>query len=102
MSSGFIAQAREAVARYFTDLDRPDLSRLVLDGDGDDFPEMQMAASLLGTQSQRIARYEDALGQYADPGFWDEGTPGGPLALHDIGEMARNVLAGKSAFFHRD
>lgn len=75
---------------------------MVRDGEGDDFPETRVAADLLAVQVGLLARYEEALDQYADRGFWDETMPGGPLALHDGGLMARNVLGGRPAFFHRD
>lgn len=94
--------AREFVAGYFDALDRADLSRMVRTGEGDDFTEIRAAAGLLATQTERLARYEAALAQYADPDFWDETLPGGTLACHDGGEMARNVLEGKPVFFHRD
>ncbi|GGD43863.1 hypothetical protein [Croceicoccus pelagius] len=97
-----IAQARQAVAEHFLAIDKPHLARIVLDGQGDDFDEVQLAASVLAKQAGTIARYQDALHQYADHGFWDDALPGGPLALHDAGEMARNVLAGRTAFFHGD
>ncbi|SLK04088.1 hypothetical protein SAMN06295987_104339 [Novosphingobium mathurense] len=97
-----LVRAREAAARYFDGLDRSDLSRLALGGGGDDLSEVQVAASLLKAEEERLSRYEGALRQYADRDFWDETMPGGPLALHDGGEMARNVLAGRAAFFHRD
>lgn len=96
------ALAREFAAGWFEAIARPDLSRMVRDGEGDDFAEVRSAALLLAAQAERLARYESALGQYADPEFWDEGFPGGPLALHDHGEMARNVLEGRPDFFHRD
>ena len=75
---------------------------MVLDGEGDDFAETKMAMVMLQSVSGQLARYEQALRQYADKGFWDATTSGGALALHDGGEMARNVLAGKPAFYHRD
>ncbi|HUD30685.1 MAG TPA: hypothetical protein VMQ93_17600 [Novosphingobium sp.] len=94
--------AREFAAGWFEAIARPDLSRMVRDGEGDDFAEVRSAARLLAAQAERLTRYESALAQYAEPEFWDEATPGGALALHDAGEMARNVLAGRPAFFHRD
>ncbi|AKM11571.1 hypothetical protein AB433_05525 [Croceicoccus naphthovorans] len=101
-SAQSIAQARQAVAQHFLAIDKPHLARIVLDGQGDDFDEVQLAVSVLAKQAGTIARYQDALHQYADHGFWDDALPGGPLALHDAGEMARNVLAGRTAFFHGD
>lgn len=97
-----MSAARAFAADWFGAVGRPDLARMVRDGEGDDFAEVKAAAALLDRQAERIARYEQALAHYADPGFWDDGLPGGALAAHDGGEMARNVLAGKPAFFHRD
>ena len=97
-----IQLARDFVAGYFVALNREDLSRMVRQGEGDDFPEVQLAAAMLTAHADTITRYEDALGQYADSAFWDQALPGGALALHDCGEMARNVLNGRPAFFHRD
>ena len=94
--------ARDFVAGYFDALNRDDLSRMVRAGHGDDFLEVQVAADLLAAQADMITRYQDALAQYADSAFWDQTLPGGALAFHDCGEMARNVLNGRPAFFHRD
>jgi hypothetical protein len=94
--------AREFAADWFEAAGRPDLSRMVRGGEGDDFAEVRSAARLLTVQAEHLARYENALAQYADAEFWDDAFPGGPLALHDGGEMARNVLEGRPAFFHRD
>lgn len=94
--------ARTLVASFFEALKREDLSRLVREGEGDDFPEVQTAATLLEEQSDALRRFRLALTEYADPDFWDDGLPGGSLAQHDAGEMARNVLSGRPHFFHRD
>ncbi len=94
--------ARAFVAGCFDATGRSDLSRAVRDGEGDDFPEICVALDLFSAQAGLVERYEEALGQYADHGFWDDAMPGGALALHDGGLMARNVLAGRPAFFHRD
>lgn len=83
-------------------MNRPDLSRMVRDGAADDFPEIRAVAQILAGEITRLDRYEEALAQYADPGFWEDWQPGGALAHHDQGEMARNVLSGRPAFFHRD
>jgi hypothetical protein len=77
-------------------------SGMIRAGNAGDFPEISTATALLAQHAGRLERYESALRQYADPGFWDDMTPGGPLALHDGGDMARNVLAGRPAFDHRD
>ena len=90
------------VAGIYEAINRPDLSGMIRAGDADAFPEIAAAAALLDQDARRLERYETALSQYADPGFWDDMAPGGVLALHDGGEMARNVLAGRPAFDHRD
>lgn len=97
-----LRDARTFVEALFQSLRRTDLALLVANGEGDDFPEVRIAAALLEDRTHRLARQEDALRQYADPDFWDDATPGGALAWHDRGEMAANVLAGRPAFFHRD
>lgn len=97
-----LALARDFVVKYFVAIDRQDLARLVDQGDGDDFPELQAAAALLSEHSALIDRLRAALVEYAAADFWDDSLPGGPLALHDAGEMARNVLSGRPHFFHRD
>jgi hypothetical protein len=97
-----LVQARTFVAAFLHALRRADLAGIVDAGGGDDFPEVQIALALLGEQAERRGYQQDALRQYADPGFWDDDTPGGSLALHDRGEMAANALAGHPAFFHRD
>ena len=102
MPPHIVFQARQFVAGFLHTLRRPDLAAIVEAGEGDDFPEMLIAGELLRDQADRMIRQEDALRQYADPGFWEDETPGGSLASHDRGEMAANVLRGKPAFFHRD
>lgn len=94
--------AAHLVADIYDGIGRRDLAGMIRAGQADDFPEIAAAAALLSGQAARIARYESALRQYADPDLWDDATPGGMLALHDAGEMARNVLAGRPAFHHRD
>lgn len=94
--------ARELVAAIYAAIDRVDLSRIVGEGHGDDFPEVRTAATLLRKYAQGMTRYRSALIQYAEPAFWDDSLPGGALAFHDKGEMAANVLSGKPAFSHRD
>lgn len=93
--------AREFAAQYFEAQGRSDLSNMVRRGEGDDFAEVQSASSLMDIHAEKLARYEAALKQYAEPDFWEE-MPGGSLAAHDGGEMARNVLRGRPAFYHRD
>lgn len=94
--------AARLVADIYEAINRPDLSGMIRSGNADDFPEIAAAAAVLEQDTGQLERYESALRQYADPGFWDDMTPGGVLALHDSGDMARNVLAGRPAFNHRD
>lgn len=94
--------AERLVADIYDAISRPDLSGMIRSGNAEDFPEIRTAAAWLERDAGQLARYESALRQYADPGFWDDTTPGGVLALHDNGDMARNVLAGRPAFNHRD
>lgn len=96
------AQARRFAAEFLGGIGRDDLARLVLAGEGDDFPEVIAAAALFDRQGVQLARQEQALKTYADPDFWDDDLSGGSLASHDRGEMARNVLAGFPPFHHRD
>jgi hypothetical protein len=97
-----IEQARELAAAFLNGMRRQDLAVMVLAGGGDDFPEVLTATALLGDQAARSERHEAALRAYADAEFWDDALPGGSLASHDKGEMARNVLMGRPPFFHRD
>ncbi len=97
-----LQQAREAAAELLTQAGRADLAATVLAGRGDDFPEVAGALAALRQFGRRLAHYDSALRQYAEADFWDDDMPGGALARHDRGEMARNVLNGKPAFFHRD
>jgi hypothetical protein len=107
ISKGVTAQnglnlAAHVVSSIYDAINRPDLSGMIRNGEADDFPEIKATAALLAEEKSRLDRYEVALSQYADPGFWDEAGPGGALAQYDSGEMARNVLAGRAAFYHRD
>lgn len=99
---GGLDLAAQLVSNFYDAIGRPDLSEMVRQGKAGDFPEIKAAAALLADHSTRLERYESALRQYADPGFWDDAMPGRSLASHDGGEMARNVLAGRPPFFHRD
>lgn len=95
-----LSQARELAAAFFESMRRQDLALMVRAGAGDDFPEVATAAALLSDLSERAVHQEEALRAYADREFWDDDLPGGSLALHDRGQMARNVLAGKSPFYN--
>lgn len=97
-----IADARRFVAVFFQGLRRTDLAEIVLAGGGDDFPEVQAAVALIEDDRARHAERERALRLYAGADFWDDTLPGGSLAWHDRGEMARNVLSGRDAFYHGD
>lgn len=94
--------ARAFAAEVLAAGGRGDLAEIVRRGAGDDFPEVRAAASALGVLASRLQQQAEALRFYADPAFWDDDLPGGPLAFHDKGEMARNVLAGRRPFYHRD
>jgi hypothetical protein len=97
-----IKLAARLVSDLYDAINRPDLSGMIREGKADDFPEVKTAAALLEQETVRLDRYEVALRQYADPGFWEGIGSGSPLAVYDGGEMARNVLAGRPAFYHRD
>ncbi|EJU09179.1 hypothetical protein LH128_30289 [Sphingomonas sp. LH128] len=99
---GSINLAARLVSGLYDAINRPDLSGMIRNGQAEDFPEIKTAADLLKAETVRLERYEVALRQYADPGFWDDMASAGSLALYDGGEMARNVLAGRPAFYHRD
>ncbi|MXO99603.1 hypothetical protein GRI97_11450 [Altererythrobacter xixiisoli] len=94
--------ARDGAIVYLRATGRDDLAALVAAGEGDDFPEVRSAAAALRGLGDVLTRYEAALRQYAEADFWDDDWPGGALARHDHGEMARNVLNGRPPFFHRD
>lgn len=94
--------ARAFAAEVLAASGREDLAEIVRRGAGDDFPEVHAAAAALDSLAGRLREQAEALRFYADPAFWDDDLPGGPLAFHDKGEMARNVLAGRRPFYHRD
>ena len=96
------AQAREFAAIVLRAGGRPDLAEVALRGQGDDFPEVRGALTALAKFADRSFRFEEALQLYSEEGFWDDDLPGGALAMHDRGEIARNVLSGRRPFFHRD
>lgn len=97
-----LKEAREIAGELFAAASRPDLAALVRNGDGDDFTEVMVLARILQKRVDRSAQQDQALHLYADESFWDDQLPGGSLALHDRGEIARNVLAGRGPFYHRD
>jgi hypothetical protein len=93
-------QARAFAAAFLSGLRRQDLAAMVLAGAGDDFPEVLAATALIEDLAARGAHCAAALKAYADPEFWDEDLPGGALASHDKGAMARNVLAGREPLYN--
>jgi hypothetical protein len=97
-----LEEAREIAAELFAAAARHDLAALARSGEGDDFTEVAVLAGILQKRADRSAQREQALRWYADESFWDDQLPGGSLALHDRGEIARNVLAGRRPFYHRD
>lgn len=98
MTDVVMGQARAFAAAFLEGMRRQDLALIVRAGEGDDFPEVISAAALLGEYVANSAHHQEALRIYADSDFWDEDLPGGSLAAHDKGQMARNVLAGRSPF----
>ncbi|MGF7146481.1 hypothetical protein FHS96_000090 [Sphingomonas zeicaulis] len=94
--------ARAIVAELLRATGRAGDAALVEAGGAEDFPELVAARQVLGTVLARQQRLEAGLACYADDAFWDDGLPGGALAGHDRGEIARNVLAGRAIFAHRD
>ena len=99
MTERVIGQAREFAATFLEGMRRQDLALIVRAGEGDDFPEVISAAALLEGYAENSALHEEALRLYADGDFWDDDLPGGSLASHDKGQMARNALAGRSPFY---
>jgi hypothetical protein len=97
-----LKEAREIAGELFAAASRPDLAAQARRGDGDDFTEVTVLAGMLQRRADWAAQQEQALRWYADESFWDDQLPGGSLALHDRGEIARNVLAGRRPFYHRD
>jgi hypothetical protein len=101
--SAALARARAIVAAYFEAHGDPVQARIVRNGGGDDFPEVQVALLAQTAQQDELARYRRALALYADADFWDGDIPETTWALHDRGETARLALAGRELFdLHRD
>jgi hypothetical protein len=98
MTEVVLEQARTFAAALLEGMRRQDLALIVRAGEGDDFPEVISAAALLEGLAANNALHEEALRLYADSDFWDDDLPGGSLASHDKGQMARNVLVGRSPF----
>lgn len=88
------AEARVAAAAWLASTGRLHDAAIVEAGGGDDFPEVRLAAFLLGRSTGDRTRLESALRCYADPEFWDADIPEATLAFYDQGEIARLALAG--------
>ena len=94
MTETVIEKAREFAAVFLDGMRRQDLALMIRAGHGDDFPEVVTAAALLDQQVAQISMHEEAIKAYADTEFWEDGLPGGSLASHDKGQMARMSLSG--------
>ena len=94
--------ARDVAATTLLASGRPDLAKIVLSGSGDDLPEVSATAVALTELDADHDLLKQALQFYADESCWDDDLPGGALTMHDRGEIARTVLAGKDPFCHRD
>ncbi|WP_417611998.1 hypothetical protein [Parasphingorhabdus sp.] len=94
--------ARDIAATTLRATGRPDLAKMVLNGSGDDLPEVSATTAALTELHKGHDLLKQALQFYADESCWDDELPGGPLTMHDRGEIARAVLAGKDPFHHRD
>lgn len=97
MATAVLTEARRLAAMFLTNQGQEQNARIVASGNGDDFPEVQAIHLTLSEQADRMTRYEQALDCYARDDFWED-ISGGSLAEHDRGEMARNVLAGRTPF----
>jgi hypothetical protein len=98
-----IRYARDLAAALLRAEGKEDDAQRILNGQGDDYPEVKLASSAVAANLDRVARLERALRCYADPTFWDEENPDAALALHDRGEIARAALKGRELFDqHRD
>ncbi len=91
---GRLVEARRVAAAYFREAGRDDIERAILAGQGDDFPEVQVALLALRDLGAKLERFERALNAYADKDFWGDGNCYAALAFHDQGEIARAALAG--------
>ena len=89
-----LADARRIAAAHFHEVGRDDIERAVLAGQGDDFPEVQVALLAIRDLGTKLERFKRALDAYADRDFWGDGDCYAALAFHDQGEIARAALAG--------
>lgn len=97
MQQSIIEESRRIASRFLDANGQAHNAAIVRDGRGDDFPEVQAILFVLREQSDRMTRYEQALACYSDEGFWEVASAGS-LAEHDRGDMARNVLSGRTPF----
>jgi hypothetical protein len=97
MQQSIMEECRKIASRFLEAKGQDHHAVVVRDGHGDDFPEVQAILFVLREQSERMTRYEQALNCYRDESFWEEASTGS-LAEHDRGEMARNVLSGRTPF----
>jgi len=101
-STELIDTARNIVAITLRASGREDLAKMMLQGAGDDLPELSATVAALTDLYGQHARLKQALQFYADESCWDDDLPGGALTMHDRGEVARNALLGRDIFRHRD
>ncbi len=100
---GAIDQARRIASELLVAKGRVNDARIVADGGGDDFAEVQIARWITEATRGHVTRLERALRCYADPSFWDAECAEASLAFHDGGEIARSALVGKELYAqHRD
>jgi hypothetical protein len=90
----WLAEARLIAAAHVRRAGRDDIGQMIVAGQGDDFPEVEIALATLRTVTGTIERFERALSAYADRDFWGDGDCHAALAFHDQGEIARAALAG--------
>ncbi len=96
-------RARLLAADFLVGHGQEEDARIVRQGGGDDFPEVQLALALQKAHAAKLRRYERALQTYADNAFWDAEITEAALAYHDQGAVARAALDGKELFaLHRD
>jgi hypothetical protein len=92
--SPVLGEARAVAAAFLEARGRPPLAATVRAGGGDDFDEVAVALAALRGQRRELDRLRAALAVYADPDFWEAGTPEAAQAYYDQGRIARDALAG--------
>lgn len=90
-----IEWARDAAATVVAGRGYVIEATMIRRGEGDDFPEVQMALRLALHRDRRMQLYEQALSFYSDADFWNEDLPGGALVHADKGLAARCALSNK-------